>query len=122
MRTQNKVFLEYARTLRSLNVEQTLVLFLNSEKEVIAQKTFTQQKEKETTFSARSIFAPALLHNTKKIVVIHNHPSGSVFPSQADYVTTLALAEGATILHMQLIDHLIVTEDDYFSFREAGIL
>lgn len=122
MRTQNKVFLEYARELRSLQVEQTLVLFLNTEKKIIAQKSITQQKKRETTFSARSIFAPALLHNTKKLVVIHNHPSGSVFPSQADYMTTLALAEGAALLNMQLIDHLIVTADDYFSFREAGIL
>jgi DNA repair protein RadC len=122
MSLKSHIFLKHASQLRTLTTEKVLVLFLNKKKQIIAQQSLTQENEKQAAFSARSIFAPALLHGSDSIIVFHNHPSGLAFPSQADYVTTLALAEGAVLLHIELIDPIIVTHDDYFSFRDAGIL
>jgi DNA repair protein RadC len=122
MRSVISTFLKHADALRELNVEKILVLFLNKKGQVIATKIITQHKTKETRFCARTVFAPALLYGSTQFIVIHNHPSGSVFPSQADYLTTLALAEGGQLLQIKLLDHLIVTKEDYFSFREAGVL
>lgn len=122
MLKSSKTFLEHACFLRELEIEKILILFLSSDTKVIDKKIITQKKSRETRFSAREIFVPALVNGCRKFIVIHNHPSGSVYPSQNDYFTTLALAEGAQILELTLLDHLIVTKDDYFSFREAGIL
>lgn len=122
MPSQIQNFLEHAKNIRVQKNEQVLVLFLHKKKGIIKKQIVATGSARETRLSAYQIFAPALLCGCHTIVLIHNHPSGKVFPSQNDYITTLTVAEGAQLLQMRLYDHLIVTETDYFSFREAGIL
>ncbi len=116
------LFLSYAEQIRSLETEHVLVLFLDERIELIAQKKMTQDHVFKTEFCARNIFAPALVHQAKHIVLIHNHPSGSVTPSPTDYITTVMLAQAGALLQVTVIDHLIVTKSAHFSFRKEGIL
>ncbi len=122
MSSQLNTFLEHAKHLRTQKNEQVLILFLHKKKGIIKKEVVATGTARETHLSAYRIFAPALLCGCHTFVIIHNHPSGKVFPSQNDYLTTLTIAEGAQLLQIKLYDHLIVTETDYFSFREAGIL
>lgn len=122
MLRNTKIFLELAKPLRLLPIEKIAFIFLDKKLQVLFRKIHTQRKKDIIKFTARSVFAPALIHNCSYLLVIHNHPSGSAFPSQSDYYTTLTISEGAHLLQIKLLDHLIVTEADYFSFREAGIL
>lgn len=69
------------------------------------------------------LIAPAILSNTKRIVLAHNHPSGSIKPSVADRQLTDKIAKACTLFAIQVVDHLIVTsEGKYFSFADEGLL
>ena len=73
-------------------------------------------------FPVREIFQKALLIGAAKIAMSHNHPSGDCTPSQADIQATKRLKEAANLLNIDLLDHIIVSRNGYFSFMESGIL
>jgi DNA repair protein RadC len=70
----------------------------------------------------RRVMEAALQRGAAALVVAHNHPNGNVSPSEQDKVLTKALVLAATALQVKLVDHLIVSADEVFSFREAGLL
>lgn len=69
----------------------------------------------------REVFKGALLNNAHSILVAHNHPSHDLRPSQADRRTTKQLLFVSLMLQVDLVDHLIVGDDRYFSFKKAGL-
>lgn len=115
-------FLKYAVHLRTAPTEKVLVLFLDNQLQLLTKLYITQDHQFQTELCARSVYAPAVVHDAKNIVLIHNHPSGCVEPSSADYLTTMVLAQAGVILQIKLLDHIIVTSDNYYSFRKAGVL
>ena len=75
----------------------------------------------------RDIFRPVIGHSAYAFVLVHNHPSGDPAPSDADIRLTRRLAEGARILQINMLDHVIVGQSfdrrpGYFSFKEAGMI
>ena len=70
----------------------------------------------------REVFKRALLNNASNIMVAHNHPSGDPNPSKEDIQITERLKEAGNLLGINLIDHIIVGEDKYISFKEKGVL
>jgi hypothetical protein len=73
-----------------------------------------------TRFTPRDVLVPAPQVGCAAIGVAHNHPSGEAEPSRADRVVTIALREVCTLIGTPLLDHIIVTGDGYWSFRDAG--
>lgn len=70
--------------------------------------------------SPREVFKRAILINAESIIIAHNHPSGSLSPSRGDFNLTRRLVECGKILDINVIDHLIVGDDDYYSMKEHG--
>ena len=70
----------------------------------------------------REVFKRALLNNARYIMVAHNHPSGDPNPSKEDIQITKRLKEAGNLLGINLLDHIIVGEDKYISFKEKGVL
>ncbi len=70
----------------------------------------------------RRVIESALKRGAAALVVAHNHPNGDVHPSEQDKVLTRALVLAAETVHLKILDHLIVSADDTFSFRKAGLL
>lgn len=70
----------------------------------------------------RRVVESALKRGAAALVLAHNHPNGDVRPSEHDKVVTRAIVLAAEAVHLRIIDHLIVSADDVFSFREAGLL
>jgi DNA repair protein RadC len=70
----------------------------------------------------RKVLEKALKHKASAIILVHNHPSGHVRPSDADIRLTRVLQDAARVMDIVLHDHLIVGENRFFSFREEGIL
>ena len=66
----------------------------------------------------REVFKRVLLNNAAKIFVVHNHPSGVVEPSTADIVITNKLKKSGELLDIELLDHIIIGDDSYYSFKE----
>jgi DNA repair protein RadC len=75
-----------------------------------------------TIVDPRLIFKKALEENAVSIIISHNHPSGSLQPSKADEVLTKKIKEGASLLDIRLLDHIIVGDRGYFSFANEGLL
>ncbi len=70
----------------------------------------------------REVFNKAILNNASHIVIAHNHPSGDPTPSQDDITTTKRLIEAGKIIGISIVDHIIVSRDNYYSFREKGVI
>jgi DNA repair protein RadC len=70
----------------------------------------------------RKVFESALKRGAAALVLAHNHPNGNVTPSEHDKLLTRAIVLGAETLHLKVVDHLIVTVQETFSFRKAGLL
>ena len=68
----------------------------------------------------REVFKKAILNNSSHVVVAHNHPSGDSMPSEDDILTTRRLVEAGKILGIAVIDHLIVTQNNFTSLKELG--
>lgn len=74
----------------------------------------------EINISATIVYRRAVIENASSIIIAHNHPSGSVTPSQADIVTVKKIVEAGELLGVQLLDSLIITDTDSYSMREHG--
>jgi DNA repair protein RadC len=70
----------------------------------------------------RDLFVDLLKTDTKKFLLLHNHPSGDVTPSQEDIATTIEIQKEARKLGFMLIDHLIISYQGYFSMRQEKII
>ena len=70
----------------------------------------------------REVFKVAILANAAALVVLHNHPSGDPLPSAEDYAITERLVAAGRLLGIRVLDHVVVGDDDYFSFADAGRL
>lgn len=70
----------------------------------------------------REVFAPALRCRAAAVIVAHNHPSGNVEPSENDRALTRSLRDAGGLVGIEVLDHVIVAPDDYYSFADAGAL
>lgn len=95
-----------------------VVLAVNSKKKVIGINTAHIGTLDRTQIHPREIFKFAFLANAAEIIVAHNHPSGDLSPSDADVSVTKQLIEAGNLLQLPLLDHIIVTEDRHYSFKE----
>ncbi len=75
-----------------------------------------------TVADPKLIFVAALKAGASGMIVSHNHPSGNLTPSQADMELTRKLKEGGKLLEIQLLDHIIMTSESYYSFADEGLL
>ena len=103
-------------------VEVFLVLCLTTKHRLIAYHELGRGGIDSVLASPREIFKIALLSNAAAIVVAHNHPSGDPTPSPNDNALTRTLAAGAILLDLGFLDHVIVGDGCYFSFKETGVL
>jgi DNA repair protein RadC len=75
-----------------------------------------------TVADPRIILRKALEQDAVSLVLCHNHPSGSLRPSRADEQLTQKIKEAASFLDITVLDHIIVSEDGYFSFADEGLI
>ena len=75
-----------------------------------------------TVIDIRVILKKAIQKLATSIIVCHNHPSGNTEPSEADKKITTKLKNAADFIEIKLLDHLIVTENEYFSFADEGMI
>ena len=108
--------------INDLNYEEFWVLFLNHSNKVIDKLKVSQGGVTSTVVDVRIILKKALTCNATGMILCHNHPSGSIRPSFADKKLTEKLKEAASIMDIRLLDHIIVTQHDYFSFADNALL
>ena len=102
--------------------EHFLVLSLNGAHEVIRIRVISQGILDRTVVHPREVFVDPLRDRAAAIVCAHNHPSGNSDPSADDRKLTKKLRQSGELLGIPLLDHIIFTEEGYFSFLESGII
>jgi DNA repair protein RadC len=107
--------------LQDLNHEMFCVLYLNSAFKVLRHELISSGGITATIADIRMILKNALLYNASKLVIAHNHPSGSKTPSDADKQLTHKLSESAKMMDITLIDHIIIAGNDFLSMADEGM-
>ncbi len=116
------VFNLYRPVIADLPHEEFWITLLNRANKVRHRFNISKGGITGTVIDVRLILKKALENNASSIVLCHNHPSGNIQPSDADIQITKKLKEAGKIMEIPVLDHLIVTENGYFSFADEGLL
>jgi DNA repair protein RadC len=114
IRTALDVF-EYVKDMRDLSKEHLRGIYLNSHYKVIHDEIISIGTVDTSIIHPREVFRPALEYATVAVILVHNHPSGTTTPSDADIAVTKQLVEAGKLIGINLIDHVIVTKHSFAS-------
>lgn len=112
------VFDYYSKKISDSKQEHFYVVYLDNAKNIIADKLLFIGTINYSVVHPREIFKEAYLLSASAIICVHNHPSGSVFPSKEDINITADLDKIGKLLGIKLIDHIIIGNNQYYSFLE----
>ena len=108
--------------LEDLNYEEFWVLLLNRQNKVLNKVLIGRGGIAGTVADVRLIFKAAIEQLASGIILFHNHPSGTIDPSNNDIQLTQKIVEAGKILDIQVYDHIIIGDDSYFSFSDKGMI
>lgn len=105
-----------------LSHEEFWILYLNNSNKVVYKYQLSKGGLTGTIVDIRLVFKVAIEQSATGIILVHNHPSGTLYPSEADRQITKKLKTAGENLDIRVLDHLIITENSYYSFGDDGIL
>ncbi len=102
--------------------EHCIVVLLDVRHHVIGINTVSIGTVSASLIHPREVFKPAILANASAVILVHNHPSGSLEPSTEDLAVTKRLVDAGKLLGIHVLDHVIVTADSHTSLKERNLL
>ena len=120
--TATKIYNHMHPVLQDCDVEEFWLLLMNQNHRLIKQIRISHGGITEVSVDIRIIMREAVLANATIIAVCHNHPSGNLRPSQHDNDLTNQLQRACQLMRLHFMDHVIITDGNYFSYRETGRL
>jgi len=108
--------------LRDKQKEYFIALYLNARNQMVYKETISVGTLTSALVHPREVFEPAIRHFATSVVLAHNHPSNNPEPSQEDIELTENLVRAGKILDIDLLDHIIITNHGYTSFKEKGLI
>lgn len=108
--------------LQELKHEECWVLYLTNSNRIIERRCISQGGIQATVVDHRLIVKRALELLSTRIIIVHNHPSGSATPSGADFDITKKIKEATSLFDIQLLDHIIIASSEHYSFKSNGKL
>ena len=118
--TATRIYNHMHAKLQDLDVEEFWILLMNQNYRLIKKQCIAHGGISEVSVDIRIIIREAVLSNATIIAVCHNHPSGNLKPSKADDQLTQSLKRACDVMRLHLLDHVIVTDGQYFSYHEEG--
>ena len=118
--TATKIYRHMHHLMQDLDVEEFWVLLMNQHYRLIKKVRISHGGITETAVDIRIIFREAVLANATILAVCHNHPSGNLTPSRADEELTKSIQRACELMRIHFMDHVIVTDGQYYSFHELG--
>ena len=122
MSTATRIYNYMLPKMQDLATEEFHILLMNQNYRLIKQVRISQGGITETCADIRVMMREAVLCNATILAAVHNHPSGSLSPSRADDELTRAIKEACRVMRIHFLDHVIVTDGAYVSYREQGKL
>jgi DNA repair protein RadC len=102
--------------------EHFKLILLNARNKILGISTISIGSLNASIVHPREVFKDAITHNAYSVVLAHNHPSGDPEPSEDDLTITKRLIEAGKNLGIEVIDHIIIAKNGYFSFKEKGLI
>ncbi|MBM4146854.1 MAG: JAB domain-containing protein [Nitrospira sp.] len=102
--------------------EHFKLILLNARNKILGISTISIGSLNASIVHPREVFKDAIVHNAYSVVLAHNHPSGDSEPSEDDLTITKRLKEAGKILGIEVIDHIIISKNGYFSFKDRGLI
>ena len=109
-------------SFRNAKKEHFCVFLLDTQNRLIAKEVVSVGTLNASLIHPRECFRPAIAKSAASIIVAHNHPGGSLEPSDEDLLITKRLVNCGILLGIELVDHVVVTAESHTSFREKGLL
>ena len=122
LNTATRIYNHIHPLMQDLDVEEFWVLYLNQAHRLIKKLRIAHGGISEVSVDVRIIIREAVLCNATILAVCHNHPSGNIAPSKPDDALTRQIKQACDVMRLHLMDHVIVTDGQYFSYHEAGKL
>lgn len=108
--------------LRGLDHEECWAMFLNRANYVLGKERMSVGGLESTVVDVKAILRRALERKASGVILVHNHPSGSAMPGQADIRQTAVLKKALQTCEIQLVDHVVVAEDSWYSFADERLV
>ena len=108
--------------MRDLKKEHFVVLYLNAKDQLVHKETISMGTLNANLVHPREVFEPALKYSAAQIIAAHNHPSGDPKPSEDDIEVTKRLTEAGKMMGIEVMDHVIVSKNSHFSFKEEKMI
>ena len=112
----------YMERLRHFERERVLLLMMDSRNHLIGEQVLSEGTVNASLISPREIFLTALRYSAVYIMLLHNHPGGDPTPGKQDILATERIKNVSAMIEIPLIDHIIIGDKKYYSFREMGYL
>lgn len=122
LNSSKRVFNYFKPNLQDLPHEEFWVIYLNTACKVLDEQLIGRGGNDSTPVDIRIILRYALQSKAHSMILIHNHPSGTLHPSQADKILTTKITEAAKVMDIRVNDHVIFSDHGYYSFRDEGLL
>ena len=108
--------------VRHLQQEHLYAMLLNTKQTLIRDLLISKGTVNASLASPREIFIEALRHQAVSIILVHNHPSGDSTPSRDDTLLTRRVREAGNLIGIQLLDHVVIGDNNFCSFKKEGML
>lgn len=108
--------------LRKMKKEHFVALYLNARNELVYKETVSIGILNASLIHPREVFKPAIDKLAVSVIIAHNHPSGDTKPSEDDIEITKRLKQAGEILGVEVLDHIIITENSCFSFESEKLI
>ena len=121
-RTPYSIAEYYMERFRHENVEYILLIMFDSGMHAIGEKILSKGTVNASLLSPREVLVQALKEQASGIMILHNHPGGNPVPSENDLRITARIKEAGLLTDIPLLDHIIIGDNSYFSFKESGLM
>jgi len=122
IRTAEDAFAHYRGSMKNLRKEVFSVMLLNAKNRLIKTVVVSEGALNSAYVEPREVFNPAIRESAAGVILSHNHPSGDPDPSDQDISLTRRLVEAGRLVGIKVIDHLIIGDNNYFSFADNDLL
>ena len=116
------VFLHMNPVMRDLDHEECWILLLSKTNRLIAKEKMSSGSLDSTIIDSRAIIRKAIDKKASSVILVHNHPSGTALPSNADITQTQSLSKALKICGLSLLDHVVIAKDSFYSFADEELV
>lgn len=118
----NDIFGHFHERLRGKRQEQFIVVLLDNKNRIMKEVNISMGSLTASIVHPREVFTSAIKESAASVIFVHNHPSGDPDPSKEDIQITQRLVDAGNIIGIKVLDHIVIGNEQYVSFKDSGIL